>query len=79
MLRNLLTPLVSAFDEVRSPSHSRRPSAAVPPSPEEDRPEDFAHDVRVEILRRTIDELRHAEEVAVQSVVRRACCCTFAC
>lgn len=73
MLRNLLTPLKSAFDEVRSPGHSRQPSAVLPTSPEEDRPEDFAHDVRVEILRRTIDELRHAVDVAVQNEVRRVC------
>lgn len=67
MLRNLLTPLKTAFGDTKSPAHSRQASATI--LVEDNRPEDFAHDVRVELLRRAIDELRYASDVAVEMEV----------
>lgn len=70
MLRNIFTPLLkSAFDDTRSPS---RPSNVVPEN-DDDSAEDFAYDVRVEIMRRTVEELRSAPQIAGQREVNRKC------
>lgn len=66
MLRSILTPLLkSAFDDPRSP---RQPSNIVP-EVQDTTAEDFAYDVRVEILRRTVDELKFAPDIASQCEV----------
>lgn len=70
MLRNIFTPLLkSAFDDPRSPS---QPSNNVPES-DDSTAEDFAYDVRVEIMRRTVEELKTASEVAGQREVGERC------
>jgi hypothetical protein len=60
MLKNILTPLLkSAFDDPRS---SRQSSNNVP-EVEDSSAEDFAYDVRVEIIRRTVDQLKFASDI----------------
>ncbi|KAF8315416.1 beach-domain-containing protein [Clavulina sp. PMI_390] len=55
MLRSILTPLLkSAFDD---PQSSSQPSNNVPES-DDSTAEDFAYDVRVEIMRRTVEDVK---------------------
>ncbi|KAF8327734.1 beach-domain-containing protein [Cantharellus anzutake] len=61
MFSSLLTPLKTAFEEVRSPRVSTVIQGTV-----EESPEDFAHDVRVEIIRRTVEDLKVAPNIAAQ-------------
>ena len=58
MFRSLLPPLKTAFEDVQSPS----PSTSTPG----ESPEDFAHDVRVEIIRRTVEDLKVAPNISAQ-------------
>lgn len=66
MLKSILTPLLkSAFDDPRSAS---QPSNNIPEADDE-LAEDFAYDVRVEILRRSLDELKFAPSMGAQCEV----------
>jgi len=66
MLKNILTPLLkSAFDDPRSPLHQRNPSnCSIPETVDDDSiAEDFAYDVRVEIIRRTVEQLKSTSDI----------------
>lgn len=66
MLKNILTPLLkSAFDDPRSPLHQRNPSnCSIPETVDDDSiAEDFAYDVRVEIIRRTVEQLKSTSDM----------------
>lgn len=64
MFKSLLTPLRTAFELSPQPSPDNQVLEVPSTSPE-----DFARDVRVEIVRRTVEELKFEEKLSEKVLV----------
>jgi len=67
MLRTLLSPLRTRFDmSPQTPTTSLPPTV---PSDEEQAPEEFARDVITELMRNSMEDLKHAEDTRTKHQV----------